>query len=178
MGIRPDLVQNYKCNIKHDGAMYEVVVTELHVPKCEACGRLFFDNDADAQVRHALREQLGLLQPDQIREQRNALGLTQAQLAKALRVAPETISRWETGGIIQTAAMDRLMRLYFTLPEVRSSLAVDMQGLNQSMPDVVGIEIPSEYSKVVVTTPQTVIDETSVGEGEKQAANSELALAA
>ena len=44
---------------------------------------------------------------DEIRFARKALGLTQARLANLLDVAPETVSRWETG--VET--MSRVSRL-------------------------------------------------------------------
>ena len=37
-------------------------------------------------------------------------------------VAPETISRWVNGALIQSRAMDNLLRLFFALPEVRDAL--------------------------------------------------------
>ncbi|MGH7268807.1 MAG: helix-turn-helix domain-containing protein [Polyangiaceae bacterium] len=43
----------------------------------------------------------------EIRFARKALGLTQARLASLLEVAPETVSRWETG----TETMSRVSRL-------------------------------------------------------------------
>ena len=35
----------------------------------------------------------------------------------------ETICRWESGGLIQSRAMDNLLRVYFSLPQVRKFLA-------------------------------------------------------
>jgi DNA-binding transcriptional regulator YiaG len=60
-----------------------------------------------------LREQLGLLSAQQIRTNREQLGLTQRGLAEHLVVAVATISRWETGALTQSRAMDRYLRLYF-----------------------------------------------------------------
>src|SRR5262249_5932204 len=42
--------------------------------------------------------------------------------AERLGVAPETISRWVNGALIQSRAMDNLLRLFFALPEVRDVL--------------------------------------------------------
>jgi len=50
------------------------------------------------------------------------LGLKQQELAEQLGVAPETISRWVNGALIQSRAMDNLLRLYFDSKEVRSLL--------------------------------------------------------
>ena len=63
-----------------------------------------------------------LLAPEQIREGRDALALSEEQLGERLGVAQETIARWETGGVIQPRAMDNLLRVYFAFPEVRKAL--------------------------------------------------------
>ncbi len=108
--------------IKHDGRLYIVKIPALRVPQCGACGELLFDNDADQQISHALREQLGLLSSDQIRKNREDLGLSQRVMAEHLGVAVETISRWETGALNQTRAMDRYLRVYFGVPAARAAL--------------------------------------------------------
>jgi putative zinc finger/helix-turn-helix YgiT family protein len=108
--------------IKHDGRLYTVEVPGLRVPQCSACGELVFDNGADEQIARALREQLGLLLGDQIRKNREDLGLSQRVLAEHLGVAVETISRWENGALTQTRAMDRYLRVYFGVPAARAAL--------------------------------------------------------
>jgi putative zinc finger/helix-turn-helix YgiT family protein len=119
--VRPAVVPHCS-EIKHDGRLYTVEVPRLHVPQCGACGELVFDNDVDAQIAHSLRAQLGLLSGDQIRKNRDDLGLTQRSLAEQLGVATETISRWETGALTQTRAMDRYLRIYFGVPAARAAL--------------------------------------------------------
>ena len=94
--VRPATVR-HTSQIKHDGRLYAVEIPRLRVPQCGACGELVFDNDADEQIARALREQLGLLSGDQIRNNREDLGLSQRVLAEHLGVAAETISRWENG---------------------------------------------------------------------------------
>jgi len=111
--------------IKHDGRLYVVEVPKLRVPRCEACGELMFDNAADEQIARALREQLGLLSCRQIRQNREQLGLSQRQMAEYLGVAVETVSRWETGALTQSRAMDRYLRVYFGVPEARAALLAE-----------------------------------------------------
>jgi putative zinc finger/helix-turn-helix YgiT family protein len=108
--------------IRHDGRLYEVEVPALRVPKCGACGELVFDNDADEQIAQALRDHLGLLSSGQVRTNREQLHLSQRELAEHLGVAVETISRWETGALTQSRAMDRYLRVYFDVPEARAAL--------------------------------------------------------
>ena len=43
-------------------------------------------------------------------------GISQDALAKALGVASNTVSRWESGRNVQTAAMDVLLRLLRDVP--------------------------------------------------------------
>ena len=91
---------------------------------------LVFDNDADEQIARALREHLGLLSGDQIRGNREELGLSQRSLADHLGVAVETISRGENGALTQTRAMDRYLRVYFGVPAARAAL-VGQSGSSQ-----------------------------------------------
>jgi putative zinc finger/helix-turn-helix YgiT family protein len=62
------------------------------------------------------RKKYDLLSADEIRSIRERFGLTQAQLAKLLRLGGNTISRWEAGRNVQTAAMDVLLRLIRDIP--------------------------------------------------------------
>jgi len=119
--VQPTTVK-HTSQIRHDGRAYTVEIPELRVPRCGACGELVFDNGADEQIAQALREQLGLLSGDQIRKNREALGLSQRSLAEHLGVAVETISRWENDALTQTRAMDRYLRVYYGVPAARAAL--------------------------------------------------------
>src|SRR5688572_17608917 len=99
-------VTRYIAEVNHDGRLYEVEVPSLCIPKCNACGELVFTLEADEQISVALRGQLGLLQPSDIRNRRKELSLRQSDVAKSLGAAEATISRWETGALIQSKAMD------------------------------------------------------------------------
>ncbi len=112
----------YTAEVSHDGRLYQVPVPALEIPKCRSCGELVFTTRVDEQITAALRGQLRLLTPIQIREGRKALGMLQQELAERLGVAEATISRWETGILIQSRAMDNFLRTYFALPEVRAAL--------------------------------------------------------
>jgi transcriptional regulator with XRE-family HTH domain len=76
----------------------------------------------DEKINEALRAHLRLLTPGQIRKGLETLGLQQQELAEQLGVAKETISRWLNGALIQSRAMDNLLRVFFALPAVRSVL--------------------------------------------------------
>lgn len=113
----------YSIECAHDGRTYNVTIPDLAVPRCEKCGDMILDTPATMRVEQALRDLVGLLSPEQIRHNREALGLTQEQLAASLGIAAATISRWESGYQIQQRAMDRLLRLYFAHANVRQSLS-------------------------------------------------------
>jgi putative zinc finger/helix-turn-helix YgiT family protein len=112
----------YTAKVKHDGTVHEFHFPALEVPHCQTCGETYSTTAVDEQISDALRSRLHLLTPAQIRKAIEKLGLKQQELAERLGVAAETISPWVNGALIQSRAMDNLLRLYFALPEVRAVL--------------------------------------------------------
>lgn len=98
----------------------EIAVRHVAHFKCPKCGEQVlsytqarrFEEDALALYR----KKYGLLSGDEIRALRDHHGLTQVELARLLRLGPNTISRWEAGRNVQTAALDVLLRLIRDLP--------------------------------------------------------------
>jgi DNA-binding transcriptional regulator YiaG len=99
-----------------------VSLTDFPVLQCGNCHELVLDDAADERLSDALRAEAGLLSPTEIRQKREALGLTQQQLADYLRMSMFTISRWETGTQIQQRSMDAFLRVFFQLAEARRML--------------------------------------------------------
>ena len=120
-------VRDYTARVKQDGVVHELHLPSVEIPRCQTCGETVITTAIDEQINDALRAQLRLLSPAQIRKGVEKLGLKQQELAERLGVAAETISRWLNGALIQSRAMDNLLRLYFALPEVRAVL----RGANQ-----------------------------------------------
>jgi DNA-binding transcriptional regulator YiaG len=58
------------------------------------------------QALEIYRRRYGLLSADDMRSIRERVGLTQAMMARLLRLGSNTISRWEAGRNVQTGAMD------------------------------------------------------------------------
>ena len=114
--------EEYTIEIVHDGRSYTVTLPSLRRFRCRNCGEVVLDTEASKQINQAFRRQAGLLTPEEIRQHRKALGLTQKELAERLSVAEETLSRWENGWQIQQRCLDKLMRLFFDLPEARQYL--------------------------------------------------------
>lgn len=119
--VRPAKVA-YEVEKNHDGRPYTLSIPQLSVNKCSNCGEIYFGDDAAEQISAALRKHLRLLTPEQIRRNLETLGLSQKEAAERLGIAPETLSRWLTGAMIQSRAMDNLMRAYFACPEMRENL--------------------------------------------------------
>ena len=114
---------SYSTPIDHDGRTYTVTIPEFIVPRCGNCGTIALDEEANRQISEAFRKQAGLLTPEQIRQHRAGLGLTQQDMADQLGLAVSTLSRWETGAQIQQRALDRFVRAFFLLPQLRRALA-------------------------------------------------------
>jgi putative zinc finger/helix-turn-helix YgiT family protein len=76
---------------------------------CEQCGIEIGTLEQTAKTQSAIadayRKKIGLLTGEEIRHKREALGLTQKQLAKLAGVGEASIKRWEKG-TIQTKAMN------------------------------------------------------------------------
>jgi DNA-binding transcriptional regulator YiaG len=108
--------------VKHDGTLYSITIPELVVPTCRACQERVFTSNVDEQISAALRDGLGLLTPDQIHTGMRTLGLAPGELAARLGVSADAVSRWADGALIQSRAMDNLMRVFFAIPAVRAVL--------------------------------------------------------
>jgi putative zinc finger/helix-turn-helix YgiT family protein len=87
---------------------------------CLECGEIllrFSDSKRLGEDAIAIyRKRHDLLSSDEIRAIRQRFDLTQAELARLLRLGANTVSRWEAGRNVQTAAMDILLRIIRDLP--------------------------------------------------------------
>jgi len=115
-------ITDYTTTVKHDGRVYTIRIPDLAIPTCRNCGDQTFSVGDDDRITAALRAQVGLLTPQEICEHRGELAMSQQELAQQLGVAKETVSRWETGAMIQSRAMDNLLRLFFSSKEVQRLL--------------------------------------------------------
>src|SRR6185436_13764979 len=98
----------------------EIAVPSAAHLSCPKCGEVLLRyQDSRRLGEDAIaiyRKKHGLLSADQIRAIRDRFDLTQADLARLLRLGANTISRWESGRNVQSAAMDMLLRLIRDLP--------------------------------------------------------------
>jgi putative zinc finger/helix-turn-helix YgiT family protein len=107
-----EAVITHTAEILHDGTLHEVSA-EVPALVCSECGSKFFDFRADRALRRALRDRLGLLQPEEMKAIRERLSLTQEDVAKATGIAATTISKWEQAHVIQSCASDDHLRRFF-----------------------------------------------------------------
>jgi putative zinc finger/helix-turn-helix YgiT family protein len=121
-GIMNPVTLDYSVEMEHDGRAYMLRVPNLEVLLCDQCQSNVLPDASYERLADALRREAGLLIPSEIIEERTALGLNQKDFAHLLGVAPETVSRWETGGQIQQRVMNDFMQAFFDLPELRNYL--------------------------------------------------------
>ena len=98
----------------------DVAVPEAPHLRCPNCHEVVLRFDDARRLRQRAleiyRAKYGLLTADEIRSIRERYGLTQAELARLLRLGGNTISRWEAGRNVQTGSMDMLLRMIRDLP--------------------------------------------------------------
>lgn len=124
---RNDAVQiasvHYETLVEQNGREHRVVLPDFVVPRCGACGAIVLDGVANLQISRAVRQAAGLLTPEQISENRLRLGLARQEMADCLGVPTAVLARWETGVQLQPRALDRFLRAFFALPQLRTRLA-------------------------------------------------------
>ena len=95
--------------------------------RCAVCGREEYSYEqaiaAERRAGRVYREQNGFLQRDEIAALRRRWGVTQAQLEAALGLGRKTVARWEAGRVLQTRALDNLLRAIDRFPAVLAFLA-------------------------------------------------------
>ena len=110
---------------KQSSLKFPVNGEEMTVPgsphlSCPKCHEVALRFDDARKLRHRAleiyRQKYGLLSADEIRSVRERFGLTQADLARLLRLGANTISRWEAARNVQAASLDVLLRIIRDLP--------------------------------------------------------------
>lgn len=98
----------------------------MHATECQSCGCSFYTSDQERfnkRQRLAFRKQVeGLLPGEQIRAIRQRHNLTQKQAAEIFGGGPVAFAKYEADDVAQSQAMDRLIRVFDEIPDVRSRL--------------------------------------------------------
>jgi len=99
----------------------DIVVGSTTFQQCADCKEKFLRLDDARRLQEAAienyRHKYGLLSAGEIRSIRERLGMTQAAMAGILRLGANTLSRWESGRNVQSAALDVLLRMIRDVPE-------------------------------------------------------------
>lgn len=89
--------------------------------RCQQCGEEFLTYEqarqSDQNAAAARREFDRLLSPDEIKAIRTRLSLTQEDAARIFGGGKNAFSKYERGEVMQSIAMDRLLRLIDKHPE-------------------------------------------------------------
>ena len=112
----------YSLQVKYEGKLYTVDIPALETPRCKSCEQVVFGVSVEKQINTAERTLLRLLQPAEIREGRERLGLSRDELSDRLGVSEPVLADWEDDISIQPRTADKLLRMFFAFPEVRRAL--------------------------------------------------------
>ena len=112
-------VTDYELDLDYDDRKYHIKIAGLRTPRCRKCDTVCIDSDANEQITLEFLRLAGLMTPEQIRTNREALGVTPERFAAALGIDGATVSRWENGMQFQNRSMDNLLRLFFGVPKAR-----------------------------------------------------------
>jgi len=136
--VRPALVsQTVKRN--YEGKTHELEIQDLPVTRCAACGEIYYTQDSDDKIVSALRTYIALLSPEEMRGRITNLAMSQREVAIALRIAPETLSRWLSGSLIQSRSMDTLLRAFFELDQMRDFVSGPARNSVKPLEDAGGL---------------------------------------
>lgn len=139
MNTMKETSQNTLCPICEEGTLSEH--TEYNVAEysgvtrnlpllmsiCEACGSEIGSTEQTRQNKRVMtafkKEVDGLLTGEQVRELRKGLGINQKQARAIFGGGPTAFSKYESDDIIQSEAMDNLLRAAKRFPMVAAWLA-------------------------------------------------------
>jgi HTH-type transcriptional regulator/antitoxin MqsA len=105
---------------------HTLVVPDYHILECPACGEALVVKESARRAEKLLRDfgrgVDGLLTATDIKRIRRKLHLTQEQMAQVLGGGLKGFARYENGQVIQSRAMDNLLRILDRFPESLEAL--------------------------------------------------------
>ncbi len=117
---------------KFDYKGQSLVVPDYVVYECTVCEESLVGKKSVKTSQKLLkdfyREVDGLLGSSDIKRIRRKLGCTQEEMAKNLGVGLKTFARYETGQVIQSRAMDNLLRILDEHPETMNTIKLPALG--------------------------------------------------
>ncbi len=127
------------------------VVDGLRSFTCVECGESFFDSKEEKRLEKLLtdkrREIDGLLTSQEIKSIRKKIGYTQRELANFLGVGEKNFARYETGASAQSKAMDNLLKIMRSYPDIVISVLGERKNEWARMGKVIYLAISKAKSK-------------------------------
>lgn len=99
--------------VKWENQNIQYNIPELPCYKCGSCHEVYLSSGDDYPIFDQVRAKLGLLLASEIRQNLDALGWTQNELAEKIGTTEETVSRWCTNDKIQSLMADQALRTLF-----------------------------------------------------------------
>lgn len=93
------------------GADTAILSSEITVHHCPSCGTSFTSEDANVARHEAVCRHLGVFTPQEVRAVREKNNLNQAEFANLTKIGTASLSRWESGLLIQNKAYDNYLYL-------------------------------------------------------------------
>ncbi|MFZ3073408.1 MAG: type II toxin-antitoxin system MqsA family antitoxin [Thermodesulfobacteriota bacterium] len=104
----------------------KISVPDYHVLECDTCGEKIVSNETLKRTEKILtdfrRKVDGFLTSDEIKRIREKLDKTQTEMAIFLDVGEKNFARYENGQVTQSKAMDTLLRILDTDPNILSKV--------------------------------------------------------
>lgn len=118
---------------------------------CDVCGEAIVDNASLKKsgkiLKYFQRKVDGFLSGEEIKRIRKKLGLTQEEISKILGGGLKSFARYESGEVCQSRAMDNLLRILDTYPNVINVISRDFQNRAKQGKVVHIREFKKEYIK-------------------------------
>lgn len=148
---------NTSPEIRHEARMITFAGNEYPVVEeyyyCKNCSHEWVSpaqlKESLAQVTAIKRRAQGFLAPQDIKDLRERHGLTQKQAAIIFGGGDNAFSKYERGEIYPSAAMDKLMRIFDTIPEVKNYLVKESKPSMQGKDNILR-ERREEYLTLLV----------------------------
>ena len=83
----------------------------ITVHSCTECSFEFTGEGADSARHESVCHHLGLLTPTEVHNIRKDMSMSKAEFARQTGIGEASLSRWERGYLLQSAAMDNLLYL-------------------------------------------------------------------
>lgn len=129
-----------------------LIEDDLHT-FCGSCGHVSYVgsqiSEMEIRVARKIREQDGLLMPEELKAVRNKYGLTQSEMEDLLSIGKKTWIRWERGKVVQSKAVDTLIRAMAAHPAIVRDLLSQKGVVSNSASQVLdAIDAETELSLI------------------------------